>query len=308
MRFGILAGWQENGFFRRIGRTIEGGGPFFWYSIMWQRFTEHSRKTIYYAQEEAQRFGEKHLSPEHLLLALLRKENVAGALLVKLGTSPQRVRDEITQAMTKTGSYEGSEMALTPESKRVIDLAYQEARQLGNEYIGTEHLLLGLIAERQSKAGQVLHGLGITIENARKFAKELQTESQANQLARRPSPPPTSPYDKTLAIHPPTFGLAASDQLLLSLLCNPQEPFTKELLKIRPDLAAWIPALLIEMQSERAGTDRGLDALLSEAARQAESENRDWLPEDIYRLGIENTGEPSRDLFTRLGLTVKGDR
>src|SRR5580704_13647519 len=124
---------------------------------VWQRFTERARKVVFYAQEEAGRLGENYVSTEHLLLGLVREnDSVAARILDRMGISLVRIRAEIEQAVERGDGRLGQDMQLTPRAKRTIDLAYDESRQLNNNYIGTEHLLLGLIREGEGLAGRVL--------------------------------------------------------------------------------------------------------------------------------------------------------
>src|SRR4051812_10724488 len=113
---------------------------------MWQRFTERARKIVFYAQEEAQKHGQGFVSTEHLLLGLCREHDSTSArILEKLGVTLPQLRDEVEAAIPAGDSWPSQDMTLTPRAKRVIDLAFQEARDINNNYIGTEHLLLGLI-------------------------------------------------------------------------------------------------------------------------------------------------------------------
>lgn len=148
---------------------------------MWQRFTERARKVVFYAQEEAQKFGEGYVSTEHLLLGLVRETDcVAARVLENLGVSLGRIKTEIEKQLPRGESKQTQDMTLTPRAKRVIDLAYDEARNLNNNYIGTEHLLLGLIREGDGLAGRVLAKLGVELERARREVMALQdTETQA---------------------------------------------------------------------------------------------------------------------------------
>ena len=142
---------------------------------MWQRFTERARKVVFYAQEEAQKFGEGYVSTEHLLLGLVREaDSVAARVLDKLGVSLNRVRAEVEKQLPRGDARPNQDMTLTPRAKRVIDLAYDEARNLNNNYIGTEHLLLGLIREGDGLAGRVLAKLGVELEKARREVMGLQ--------------------------------------------------------------------------------------------------------------------------------------
>lgn len=159
---------------------------------MWQRFTERARKVIFYAQEEAQRLGENQVSTEHLLLGLVREtDSVAARILDRLGISLQRVRQEVERFAHRGDSRHGQEMQLTPRAKRVIDLAYDEARQLNNNYIGTEHLLLGLIREGEGLAARILTKLGVDLDRARREVMQLQdheTQSSSSRPQRSRTP------------------------------------------------------------------------------------------------------------------------
>jgi len=142
---------------------------------MWQRFTERARKIVFYAQEEAGRLGENYVSTEHLLLGLIREnDSVAARILDRMGISLNRIRSEIERQLVRGDGRLGQDMQLTPCAKRVIDLAYDEARQLNNNYIGTEHLLLGLIHEGEGLAGRTLATLGVDLERTRREVKQLQ--------------------------------------------------------------------------------------------------------------------------------------
>src|SRR5579864_3654314 len=124
---------------------------------MWQRFTERARRAVFFAQEEAGRLGEQYVSTEHLLLGLVREhDSVAARVLERMGVSLDHIRSEIERQVTRGDGKLGQDMQLTPRSKRVIDLAYDESRQLSTSYIGTEHLLLGMIREAEGLAGRVL--------------------------------------------------------------------------------------------------------------------------------------------------------
>jgi len=146
---------------------------------MWQRFTERARRVVFFAQEEAGRLGENYVSTEHLLLGLVREnDSVAARILDRMGVSLGRIRSEIERQVTRGDGRLGQDMQLTPRAKRVIDLAYDEARNLNNNYIGTEHLLLGLIREGEGLAGRVLQKLGVDLERTRREVMNLQDGEQ----------------------------------------------------------------------------------------------------------------------------------
>ena len=163
---------------------------------MWQRFTESARKVVFYAQEEVVYHGENYVSTEHLLLGLTRAEGcVAWRILARLGVAPGRVRAETERLIARGEAHTGQDMQLTPRAKRVIDLAYDEARALDNNYIGTEHLLLGLIREGEGLAGRTLAMLGVDLERTREEVVKLQAEpkpeaqeSAEDAPAREPQP------------------------------------------------------------------------------------------------------------------------
>jgi len=139
---------------------------------------------VFFAQEEAGRLGENYVSTEHLLLGLVREnDSVAARILERLGISLGRIRSEIERQVARGDGRLGQDMQLTPRAKRVIDLAYDEARQLNNNYIGTEHLLLGLIREGEGLAGRVLNKLGVDLERTRREVILLQDSEPGNQGA-----------------------------------------------------------------------------------------------------------------------------
>src|SRR6201997_248764 len=118
---------------------------------MWEPFTERARRSIVLAQEEAQRLGNNYIGTEHILLGIIS----AGESL------PAKVRQEVEAIVGRGGQTVQQEMVFTPRAKRVIELAFEEARQLNHNYIGTEHLLLGLIREGEGVAARVLTNLGV---------------------------------------------------------------------------------------------------------------------------------------------------
>jgi len=165
---------------------------------MWQRFTERARKVVFYAQEEAQKFGEGYVSTEHLLLGLVREsDSVAARVLEKLGVSLNRIRAEVEKQLPRGDARPSQDMTLTPRAKRVIDLAYDEARNLNNNYIGTEHLLLGLIREGDGLAGRVLAKLGVELERARREVMSLQDNETQTKAGGRSTSPANAPGAKT---------------------------------------------------------------------------------------------------------------
>jgi ATP-dependent Clp protease ATP-binding subunit ClpA len=145
---------------------------------MWQRFTEKARIAIFNAQEEAQRLGGSDVSVEHILLGLIRSpDGTAFRVLVGLGVKPDQVREETEKLLTAGNATPTQDLMLTPRAKAVIDLAYEAARQLNNNYIGTEHLLLGILQEGESLAARVLTQLGVDLATARQAVLKAQEEA-----------------------------------------------------------------------------------------------------------------------------------
>ncbi len=136
---------------------------------MFNKFTERARKVILLAKEEARRFNHDYIGTEHILLGLIREgEGVAAAVLQKLGLSPEKIRLEVEKLVQSGPSTMVSgDIPFTPKAKKVIELAMEEARSLGHNYIGTEHLLLGLIREGEGVASQVLMNLGLDLNRVR---------------------------------------------------------------------------------------------------------------------------------------------
>src|SRR4028118_2328892 len=136
---------------------------------MWQRFTERARRVILLGQEEAGKMGSGHVGTEHLLLGLVSEsEGVASQVLQKMGVGLQKVRSEIALEVEASGeTSSGTEPKLTPKAKRVLELAADEARRMRHNYIGTEHLLLALLREKDGLAATVLRRLGLNLEKAR---------------------------------------------------------------------------------------------------------------------------------------------
>jgi ATP-dependent Clp protease ATP-binding subunit ClpA len=131
------------------------------------KFTERARQVLTLAQEEAQRFNHNYIGTEHLLLGLLRTDGVGVAVLANLGVELARVRSAVEFIIGRGGRGVLGETGLTPRAKKVIELAVDEARRLNHHYIGTEHLLLGLVREGEGIAAGVLESLGVNLERVR---------------------------------------------------------------------------------------------------------------------------------------------
>lgn len=142
---------------------------------MFNRFTERARKVILLAKEEAKRFNHDYIGTEHILLGLVREgEGVAAAVLASFGLSPDKIRLEVEKLVQPgPATVVSGDLPFTPKAKKVIELAIDEARSLGHNYIGTEHLLLGLIREGEGVASQVLMNSGLELDKVREEVMNL---------------------------------------------------------------------------------------------------------------------------------------
>ncbi len=142
---------------------------------MFNRFTERARKVIVYAKEEARRFNHDYIGTEHLLLGLIREgEGVAAAVLQKLGLDLETIRLEVEKLVQPGPQTQVmGDIPFTPRSKKALELSAEEARALGHNYIGTEHLLLGLVKEGEGMAYRVLLNLGLDLGKLRNEVMEL---------------------------------------------------------------------------------------------------------------------------------------
>src|SRR6476660_7243479 len=132
------------------------------------KFTERARKVLQLAQEEAQRFNHNYIGTEHLLLGLVREgDGVAAKVLANMGVELNKVRSAVEFIIGRGDRMVMGEIGLTPRAKKVIELAVDEARLLNHHYIGTEHLLLGLVREGEGIAAGVLESLGVSLEEVR---------------------------------------------------------------------------------------------------------------------------------------------
>ena len=150
---------------------------------MFDRFTERARKVIILAKEEAKRFNHDYIGTEHILLGLIKEgESVAAAVLQNLGLSLDTIRLEVEKLVQfGPSTIVSGDIPFTPKAKKVIELAMDEARRLGHNYIGTEHLLLGLIKEGEGVASHVLMNVGLDLNKVRSEVIKLLGSSAPSQ-------------------------------------------------------------------------------------------------------------------------------
>lgn len=160
-----------------------------------ERFTQRARRVLSLAQEEAERMQHSYIGTEHLLLGLMREEGgVAGRVLSELGLDPRRVEELVERLTSSKRTSAPTQMDLSPSTKKVLELAVDEARRLGHHYIGTEHLLLGLVRQTDGVAIEVLKRLNINPEDVRRQTRRILQEDPESkrELPRRDTTSSTS--------------------------------------------------------------------------------------------------------------------
>ena len=185
---------------------------------MFERFTEKAIRVIMLAQEESRRLGHNFVGTEQLLLGLIAEgTGIASKTLKSMGVNIKEAREEVEKIIGRGCGFVAVEIPFTPRAKKVLELSWDEARQLGHSYIGTEHLLLGLIREGEGVAAKVLENLGVDLNKCRsnviKMLGETKTSSSGAQLT---TPGASSKSAKTPSLD--EFGtdltLAAQEQRL----------------------------------------------------------------------------------------------
>ncbi|RKQ32371.1 ATP-dependent protease ATP-binding subunit ClpC [Oceanobacillus halophilus] len=154
--------------------------------MMFGRFTERAQKVLALSQEEAVRLGHNNIGTEHILLGLVREgEGIAAKALQSLGLEISQIQEEV-EKLIGVGKQPMQSIHYTPRAKKVVELSQDEARKLGHSYVGTEHILLGLIREGEGVAARVLNNLGVSLNKARQQVLQLlgSNESQAGRQGR----------------------------------------------------------------------------------------------------------------------------
>jgi ATP-dependent Clp protease ATP-binding subunit ClpC len=141
---------------------------------MFERFTDRARRVVVNAQEEARRLEHSYVGPEHLLLGLIRE---GGGLAIRalgaLGIEPDQVREQVEERVGRGQASPSGRIPFTPAAKQTLELSLSESQHLGHSYIGTEHILLGLIRGGDEVAAHLLTGLGADLDRTREQVKAL---------------------------------------------------------------------------------------------------------------------------------------
>src|SRR3989338_6246034 len=184
---------------------------------MFNKFTERARKVILLAKQEAKRFNHDYIGTEHILLGLLREgEGVAAAVLQSLGMNLNNIRLEVEKLVQLgTTTVVSGDLPFTPKAKKNMEIAMEEARNLGHNYIGTEHLLLGLIREGEGVASQVFMNMGLDLEKVREEVIKLLGSTtpgvQFSQPSAASSTPPASGGGATTKVKTPALDAFGRD-------------------------------------------------------------------------------------------------
>ncbi|HLB01738.1 MAG TPA: ATP-dependent Clp protease ATP-binding subunit [Nitrospiria bacterium] len=195
---------------------------------MFERFTDRGRKIIILAREEAERHQNDYLGTEHLVLAILREgDGVALAVLKKMGLSPEQVRLEIERNLPGGSStMTFGEIPFTPRVKKVIEFAIEEAKLLGHNYIGSEHLLLGLLREEEGMGGRILRALGANLLSARQLTINLLKKSPTREKDKKSNTPALDEFGRDLTqlategALDPVIGRTDEIERVLQILCR----------------------------------------------------------------------------------------
>jgi ATP-dependent Clp protease ATP-binding subunit ClpA len=195
-----------------------------------EKFTNRARIVMTLAQDEAQRLGHNYMGTEHLLLGLVREgEGIAALALKEMGVSLKDARGAVLHIIGHGDRIVAGEIGLTPRAKKVIELAVDEARRMGHHYIGTEHLLLGLLREGEGIAAGVLASLGVNLERARGAITEALASRGSMVEDQAPSLSPSGPKNNVITCRLDDATLNALDILVEAGVRS-----------TRSDAAAWL--------------------------------------------------------------------
>ncbi|HEY4387741.1 MAG TPA: Clp protease N-terminal domain-containing protein, partial [Ktedonobacteraceae bacterium] len=229
------------------------------------KFTAHARRALSLAQEEAQRFQHNYVGTEHLLLGLIREEEgVAAKVLEGLEVALNKVRSAVEFIIGRGDRIVLGEIGLTPRSKKVIELAVDEARRLNHHYLGTPHLLLGLVREGEGIAAGVLESLGVNLEKTRSATLQYIVSVESNQ---------PSTVEEPISFN----GVALSHQTHLAtlLFCHIHST------AVAPARAAsWLRGAAVAGWPLPLGLAHDLGLLLSHPANRLTLARPDYLPFD----------------------------
>ncbi len=170
--------------------------------MMFEKFTERGRKVIVYAREEAERLQNDYLGTEHVLLGALREEDgIPVAVLRKMGIDVDQIRMEVERNLPSSGNtLTFGDIPFTPRAKKVLEYAVEEARLLGHNYIGSEHLLLGLIREEEGIGGKILRSFGVNLLGSRQLVINYLRRAATQVTAKKSQTPALDEFSRDLTL------------------------------------------------------------------------------------------------------------
>ena len=163
---------------------------------MFEKFTEKARQIILQAREEAIELGHTYLGSEHILLSLIREDDIPSLILSRFGLTPEKVRKAIMGQITR-GSHSG-EILFAPDAKRVLEFAVEEARILHHQFVGPEHLLIGVVREKTGLGGRILRGFGLDEYSVRREVLQILGELPPQETTKYAPTPNLDRFSRDL--------------------------------------------------------------------------------------------------------------
>jgi ATP-dependent Clp protease ATP-binding subunit ClpA len=275
---------------------------------VFERFTDRARRVVVLAQEEARMLNHDFIGTEHILLGLIREgEGVAAKALESLGISEEAVRQQVEEIVGRGKQAPSGHIPFTPRAKKVLKLALREALQLGHNYIGTEHILLGLIREGDGVAAQVLVRLGADLNPARKQVIELLHGHEGGEQVA----------SGTLAAARAVFAGGGKRKLLFELLDRfdsiesrlsalehrvggPEvRDFEREIAQVRRDKESAIDAQDYEAAAVLRDTEKQL-------VNERDSRREEWTTARMDLPSLSDEVEHLRDVLRQHGIEPQG--
>ncbi len=277
------------------------------------KFTERARKVLNLARDEAHRFNHNYIGTEHILLGLVREgEGVAARVLANLGVGLPKVRQAVENIIGRGEKMVVGDIGLTPQSKKVIELAIDEARKLNHHYVGTEHLLLGLVREGEGIAAGVLESLGVSLERVRAEVINVLNASVGPLQFR--SEPQSVNIDRFNEDARQVFTVSqqearrlshrylGTEHILLGIVGRPESIAAQVLTQMGLDLAgvrAEVEAIIGKgeqsdtLEAGHAGTSRA-GRVIALALKEAQRQSREYAGSGDLLLAILREAEKSR--------------
>jgi hypothetical protein len=296
-----------------------------WESPMFERFTDGARRVVVRAQEEARHLNHNYIGTEHLLLGLLSDgasgdEGVAAAALDSFGISLEMVRHDVEEIIGKGIATPSGRIPFTPRAKKVLELSLREALQLGHNYIGTEHILLGLVREGEGVAVQVLVKRGAGLNSVRERVIELlvQRLGGAEEPAGERVPGAATMRVHRAVVAPPLLGrmLSQPPELVRVVPIGRQVEIGEGLWLVLLSLEIWSGWLDLRLATVCSAPGRSASQLL---ASYTDWQLSDDLDTDYRQVGASSSGDDQMHLgqvsfqpsppreAKRLTLTVAGE-